>query len=138
MGSNTYKARKNAQFKNWREKQKATPKPPKEKKPTKKEVITDIISRKNAGLPLTPEEQEAYAMHREIKNEKHKIWRDSEATGNPQALTIENIKKRKRDGLPLTPEEVMFYDSWKAKKNEIRRELYQRQKAADLPEAVNQ
>jgi len=133
-----YKARKNAQFKKWREKQKETPKPPKEKKPTKKEVITDIIARKNAGLPLTPEEQEAYAMHREIKNEKHKIWRDATAGVTSETFTIEDTKKRIRDGLPVSPEELESYNSWKDKKNEYRRELYQRQKAADLPEAVNQ
>jgi len=40
-----------------RENQKANQplKPTKEKKPTKKEVIADIISRKNAELALAPE-----------------------------------------------------------------------------------
>ncbi|MCL2817382.1 MAG: DUF4368 domain-containing protein, partial [Clostridiales bacterium] len=134
-----YKKRKNEQFKKWREKQKAvqSPKPPKAKKPTKKEIMTGIISRKNAGLPLTPEELEAYTLHRETCNEKHKIWRDAKAADNTQKLTIEDIKKRRRDGLPLTQEESATLDSWIQKKNEYRRELYQKQKAG-LAEAVGQ
>ena len=126
-----YKARKNAQFKRWRTAKKASepPKPPKPKKPTKKEIIMDIIARQRDGLPLTPEEQEAYALHREKCNAKHKKWRDAQAKDNPDNLTIEDIKKRIRDGLPVTPEESAFFESWRTQKNEYRRELYQRKKA---------
>jgi hypothetical protein len=131
-----HKQRKNAQIKRWRDKQ--APKPPKAKKPTKKEIITDIIARKNAGQILTPEEQEAYALHRENRNAQHTKWCNTQATNTPETLIIEELKKRLRDGLPLTPEQTAAYDAWISKKNEYRRELYQKTKAADLPTAVNQ
>jgi hypothetical protein len=135
-----YKARKNAQFKKWRARKKAEapPTPPKERKPNKKEIIADIIARKNAGQILTPEEQETYALHRETCNAKHTKWRNTQAADNPETLIIEELKKRLRDGLPLTPEQTATYDAWITKKNEYRREHYHKAKAADLPEAVNQ
>ena len=135
-----WRKKRTDQHRAWRHRVKATqpPKLPKERKPTKKEIITGIIARKNAGMPLTPEELEAYTLYRETCNAKHKRWRDSTAAGNPQDLAIEDIKKRRRDGLPLSPEEITFYDSWKARKNELRRELYKKKKAACLPPAVNQ
>ena len=129
-----YKKRKSKQIKEWRERQKASqpPKPLKPKKPTKREVIMEIIARKNAGLPLTSEESEIYALHREERNSKHKKWRDAKAESDPTNLSLEDIKKRKRDNLPLTPEQIATYDSWKNHKNECRRELYRRKKAEIL------
>ena len=131
-----YKARKNAQIKRWRDKQ--PPKPTKAKKPTKKEIISDIITRKNAGQILTLEEQEAYALHRANCNAKHTKWRNTQATDIPDTLTIEELKKRLRDGLPLTPEQTATYDAWINKKNEYRREHYHKTKSADLSTAVSQ
>jgi hypothetical protein len=125
------------------------PKEPKSKIPTKKDVMNDIIARKNAGLELTPEEAEAYAMFREETNVKNKIWRDSKAIDKPQPLFISEIARRSKAGLSLTPEETAAYDSWREKKSEYQREWreknkdYQKEwrtknKAADLPMAANQ
>ena len=136
---NKYRERNNVKARQRREriKAEAPPKPPKAKKPTKKDIISDIIARKNAGLTLTSEEHEAYAQHRETCNAKHKKWRDSKAVDNTENLTIEDIKKSLRDGISLTPEQAIIYDAWIAKKNGYRRELYQR-KRADRLEAVGQ
>jgi hypothetical protein len=126
-----YRKRENENMKAWRDKKKAAepPKPPKAKKPTKKEIIADIIARKNAGQILTPEEQEAYTLHRETCNAKHTKWRNKQATGNSETLIIEELKKLLRDGLLLTPEQTAIYDAWLAKKNEYRREFYHQKKA---------
>jgi hypothetical protein len=147
-----YRDKENEKAREWREQKKASapPKPPKEKKPTKKEVISDIIKRKNEGLTLTPEEQTAYEQHREIRNAKHKIWRDAKAVDKPPKLYITEIQKRIKEGLELTPEEAAAYDAWRDKKSEYQREWreknsdymrewYEKKKAnADLPMAVNQ
>ena len=134
-----YKARKNAQFKRWRATKKASepPKPPKPRKPTRKEVITDIGNRQRAGLPITAEEAEAYAVYLQIKREKHKIWRDSQAKSNPESLSIADIKKRIRDNLPITPEQSTFYANWKKEKNEQRR-VYYHAKKSEMAVAVGQ
>jgi len=120
-----YKARKNAEHKRWRAAKKASEslKPPKPKKPTKKEIITDIIARKNSGEQLSPEEQDIYTTYRENCNRKNKAWRDAKAAENPKPkkLIMGEIAKRRRDGLPLTPEEATAYDSWRERKGEVQR-----------------
>ena len=100
------------------------PKPPKEKKPTKKEIIADIILRKNEGLPLTPEETETYNLYREDRNTKNKIWRDAKAEQNPKPpkLFMTDITKRRQEGLPLTPEEEEAYALWREHRREYQRE----------------
>jgi len=44
----------------------------------RKQEKREQTTRKKAGLPLSPEELEAYTLHREEKREKHKTWRDSQ------------------------------------------------------------
>ena len=110
---------------------------PKEHKPTKKERMKDISSRLKSGLPVTTEEQESYAAFRAERNEKHRIWRESEARSNSGELVIYDIQKRMRDGVALTQEESEFYEDWKAKKNEERRQYYHKKKA-EMAQAVGQ
>jgi hypothetical protein len=134
-----HREKENEKFRKRRAKIKANtpPKPPKAKKPTKKEIINDIITRKNAGLLLTPDETEHYDLYRQEKRDKHRIWRDAQAVGNPESLVIADIQKRMRDSLPLTPEQAAFHADWKAQKNEQRREYYHTKKA-ELAATVNQ
>ena len=121
-----YKARKNAQFKKWRAKKKAEapPKPPRERKPTKKERYKDIATRKKAGFEITAEEQALYDAYRQERRDCHKKWRDAQAKGNPESLAIADIKKRMRDNLPLTDEQAAFHAEWLKEKNAGRRRYY--------------
>ncbi|MCL2035046.1 MAG: recombinase family protein [Oscillospiraceae bacterium] len=128
-----YREKENEKARKWRASR--PPKPPKEKKPTKKERMKDISSRLKSGLDITAEEQGAYAAYRAERNEKHRIWRESEARSNPGELVIYDIQKRMRDGVDLTQEEAAFFEEWKTKKNEGRREYYHRKKA-EMPDAV--
>ena len=97
--------------------------------------MKDISSRLKSGLHITSEEQEAYAAYRAERNEKHRIWRESEARSSSGELVIYDIQKRMRDGVDLTQEEAAFFEEWKTKKNEGRREYYHRKKA-EMPDAV--
>jgi len=76
----TYKARKNAQFKKWREKQKAN-RPPKPEKLT----TTAIMEKWKAGHALTPEEQVLYDAYREMKREvNHRQYSKRKAAADLQ------------------------------------------------------
>ena len=103
----------------------------------RKAEAREFTERMKAGL-LTPEEAEAHEQKKAHSRAWQKEWRDATAGEASETFTIEDTKKRIRDGLPVSPEELESYNSWRDKKNEYRRELYQRQKDADLPEAVNQ
>ena len=125
----TYKARKNAQFKKWRTRKKAEapPKPPKERKPTKKQRMKEIGTRIAAGLSVTHEEQETYNAYTEKQRTYAREWQAQHRAKNLGHIprtgpNLEDIKRRRRDGLPLTPEETAVYDAWRAKKSDYQRE----------------
>jgi len=141
--------------KEWRDKRKAAepPKPPKQ--PSKKAVIQDIVARNKEGLPLTPEETEIYAAHREKENEKFRKRRariKASEPPKPKKLTIKAVLEQRKEGLPLTAEGEEIYKRFRENRNEKLRDYnreYQREymrerrekaktEAADLPMAANQ
>ena len=94
-------------------------------KQTKKGMMNDIISRKNAGQTLTAEEQAAYELCRKDTNAKNKIWRDARMAAKPpkpEKPMIAEIQRRMKQGLPLISEEAATYDAWREKKMEYQRE----------------
>jgi len=105
------------------------PKPPREKKPTKKEIISAIVVKVKADITLTPEEQEIYQAYRVESNTKHKVWRDKEVDENTQKPTLQNAINRKRAGFELTAEESELYNAWRDRQNGLRRENYHQRKA---------
>jgi len=120
------RARQRKYLNDWYAKNKA--KPPREKKPTKKEIVSAIVAKNKADLPLTPEELEIYNAYREERNTKHKVWRDKEVDDNTQKLTLEDIKKRKKAGLLLTAEETAIFEAWRERTNENNLASYYRKK----------
>ena len=143
-----YQDKKTEQARERRHRIKAS-EPPKPKKPTRKEIMTDIIARKNSGQPLTPEESEAYDLYREDRNAKNKIWRDSKSADKPPKIYIAEIARLLKAGMPITPDEAAAYDSWREKKSErqrkwrennkdYQREWRMRNKADDMSMAANQ
>ena len=110
--------------KEWRDKRKAA-EPPKPPKPLSQ---NEIIKRKRAGLPLTPDELAIYEAWRQRRAEQHKAWRHSQPP-KPKQLTIKGVLEQRRTGAELTPEEQEIYDRYRENRNEKLRDYnreYQR------------
>ena len=83
------KAHNRAWQKEWRDKRKAA-EPPKPPKPLSQ---NEIVKRKSAGLPLTPDEMQIYEAWKIKRNEQHRAWRENQKANEP---TIEPKKTNKK------------------------------------------
>lgn len=119
--------------KEWRDKRKAV-EPPRPPKPLSQ---NEIIKRKNAGLPLTPDELEIYEVWRQRRTDQHKAWRHSQPLKAKKPTQKEAVEKS-RAGLPLTSEEQELYNHYSERRQGYNKEQYEKRKAADLPTAANQ
>jgi DNA invertase Pin-like site-specific DNA recombinase len=129
----------------WREKRNAAlpPKPP--KPPSAKSVLQDIVSRKNADMPLAPEENEIYQAYRDKENEKARERRERIKASQPpkppkekkptKKEVIACIIERKNAGLTLTREEQTAYELHRESRNAMHKK-WRDAKAADKPQKL--
>jgi len=127
------KAHNRAWQKEWRDKRKAA-EPPKPPKPLSR---NEIIRRKSAGLPLTPEELAIYEAWKTKRIDQNRAWRKRQPPKNKKPTQKEAVEKIKA-GLPLTPEEQELYNRYCERRQGYNKQQYEKRRAARLPMASNQ
>jgi len=129
--------------KEWRDKRAAALPP----KPSNPISLNEIVRRKSAGLPLTPEELERYEAKNKRKTELARERRYRIKASEPPKVkkpTQKEVMERYNMGLSLTPEEWEIYDHYRARirgyvgKQREKRNVAKTERADDLPVAANQ